>query len=311
MTERVLSWAPMLMFLLVLFATMVLAVFTVAGLLAYGILHPPRMTDGKALYLLKRLSPADLGIHYEELTFEVGTKPIRLKGWWMPAETASDRCVILVHGYADAKVGAIAWAGPFRDAGCNLLAIDLRAHGQSQGRISTGGWREHHDLRQVIDQLKIAFPLATRRLVLFGISAGALTCLAAAEGRDDLAGIILESPIESFATGMAEQLRLANQPAGALRLIALRFAELASRSRFTKFRASELIHAARCPVFAMVAEEDAFISAAERQSLSQSIAQHGGVWCNLPNAGHLMGYSQNPETYSNAIREFLSGRIFV
>ena len=42
-------------------------VFGMAGML----LKPPRMTDGKATWVLKRLSPGDLGLPFEELSFEV------------------------------------------------------------------------------------------------------------------------------------------------------------------------------------------------------------------------------------------------
>src|SRR4051812_12527129 len=57
---------------------------------AWSLLHPPRMTDGKALYLLRRLSPADVGLAFEDVTFTVRDRPtgrpLRIAGWWMPRE---------------------------------------------------------------------------------------------------------------------------------------------------------------------------------------------------------------------------------
>src|SRR3954469_8477340 len=97
-------------------------------LMAYGLVRPPRMTDSKALYLLGRGSPAELGLAFEDVAFDVREEPggrvVRIVGWWIPVRHpdaaaggngdggrgGAGRCVVLLHGYADARVGAIAWA---------------------------------------------------------------------------------------------------------------------------------------------------------------------------------------------------------
>ncbi len=84
------------------------------GAMAWSILTPPRMHAGKAIYHLRRLSPGDLGLGFEELSFTVRDarteKKLHIAAWWIPAAGASTRCAILIHGYGDAKVGSIAWA---------------------------------------------------------------------------------------------------------------------------------------------------------------------------------------------------------
>src|SRR5437762_3574893 len=74
-------------------------------LMARMLLRPRRMTDGRAAYLLKRLSPLDLGLEYEIVSFDVGER-VRIAGWWIPCQ-GSKNCAVLIHGFADAKVGAI------------------------------------------------------------------------------------------------------------------------------------------------------------------------------------------------------------
>src|SRR5262245_41285289 len=99
------------------FLMLAVLLLVVAGkvlLLAHAILRPPRITDGKAVYLLKRLSPADLGMHFQDVRFsvrdEATAKNLKLVGWWIPHPAGGAKTVVLLHGYADAKVGAIAWA---------------------------------------------------------------------------------------------------------------------------------------------------------------------------------------------------------
>ena len=89
----------------------------------------------------------------------------------------------------------------FRSLGFNVLAVDLRAHGDSQGAYSTGGYFEREDLAQVIDQFRALRPEESRQLVVLGASLGAAVVAAAAgerEGRDDLAAVILECPFADY-----------------------------------------------------------------------------------------------------------------
>src|SRR5262245_33990196 len=106
-------------------------------------LRPPRMTDGKAAWVLKRLSPGDLGMRFELAQFSVrderSRRRINIAGWWIGHPNAGGRCVVMIHGYADAKVGVLAWAPTWHALGYNICAIDLRAHGESGGTFTTGG----------------------------------------------------------------------------------------------------------------------------------------------------------------------------
>ena len=103
---------------IVMLAALLLLIAATLFLMAHAILRPPRMTDGKALYLLGRIGPDDLGIPFERLSFtirdELSGRPLKLAGWWMAHPAGGDRTVVLIHGYADAKVGTIAWAPTWR-----------------------------------------------------------------------------------------------------------------------------------------------------------------------------------------------------
>src|SRR5688500_6788905 len=165
--------------------------------MALMLLRPPRMTDGKAIFRLRRLSPGDLGLPFEDVTFTVRDergRPLKLAAWWIENTGARGRCAVLIHGYADAKVGGIAWAPMFHALRFNVLAIDLRAHGDSGGSYCTGAYFERDDVAQAIDQLRASRPDATRTLVLFGVSLGAAVAAAVAARRDDIDAVIMESP---------------------------------------------------------------------------------------------------------------------
>ncbi len=213
---------------------------TVSWLVALAMLRPPRMTSVKATFLLHRLSPDDLNLPYEAMDFTVRDAgsglPLRLAAWFIPAPRSDDRCAVLVHGYADAKVGAIAWAPLLHELGLNVLALDLRAHGESDGRYCTAGFFERHDLSQVLDQLRTLYPQASRRIVLMGISMGAAVVAAAAVMRRDLAGVILESPFTDHARAALVHARLQGLPGKAFLRLARLFARRISGADFDQVR---------------------------------------------------------------------------
>ena len=281
-----------------------LAALTIT-LIARMILRPPRMTDGKAMYLLHRLSPGDLGLNFENQNFTIrdaqNDKPLTIAGWWIPAHLQSGRCAVLLHGYADAKVGSIAWAPMLHDMEINVLAIDLRAHGESGGRYSTAGYWERHDLEQVIDQLKAMNPAQTEKLILFGASLGAAVAAAFAAGRDDLSAVVLDSPFTDYRRAVAAHVRLLGLPGGWLLGAALSLAEFLSGSKFDAVRPIDTIRQIRSPVLIVLGDQDELLD-------PQEVAALRGATANVAivnDVSHLMAMQADPAGYAERIRNFL------
>jgi pimeloyl-ACP methyl ester carboxylesterase len=286
----------------VLTATGLVGVFVLIVLTAISILRPPRMTDGKAVYRLGRLSPGDLGLPFEDVHFQI-TPRLRLAGWWIPAEGSKDTS-ILIHGYADAKVGSIAWAPLLHSIGLNVLAIDLRRHGESGGAFSTGGCRERADVSIVIDQLRSDRPHQTRRVILYGISLGAAVAAAVAADRTDIDAVVLESPFADFRTAVARHAELAGLPGGWILSASIRLAESIAGVRFADASPLKTIPRIRCQVLAIVGAEDALMTGADRERLGTAVdARPGHLWV-VPNAPHLLAMHTQPVEYASRIREF-------
>ncbi|HEV2295130.1 MAG TPA: alpha/beta hydrolase [Tepidisphaeraceae bacterium] len=307
-------WLTFLVLMLVMLA--VLWAGVVFGM-ARMLLKPPRMTDGKAVYVLKRLSPGDLGLPFEEVSFVVRDawdgEPLKIAGWWIPPRAASGKCAVLLHGYGDAKVGAIAWAPTFHALGYGVLAIDLRAHGESGGIYSTAGFWERHDVGEVINQFRASRPEETQSVILFGVSLGAAVAAATAAQRDDIDAVILDSPFADYQSAIAAHAEILGQPAGVLQTMGVRLAEWLSGANFDSVRPVDLIPKIPCPLLIVQPGNDPFVPPADAQPIEAAAASRPAqlqtVYWHVPNAPHVQALSADPAGYSQKLEEFLESPV--
>lgn len=88
---------------------------------------------------------------YQLLTF-ISKDKLSLEAYFSPS--LSDRpkgLVILLHGIRSQKEIFYEMSAVFAAAGYSSIALDLRAHGRSEGKYCTFGVREQEDVLQIID----------------------------------------------------------------------------------------------------------------------------------------------------------------
>jgi pimeloyl-ACP methyl ester carboxylesterase len=296
--------------LLVVLSVVALALYGLTVfMLARTLTRPRRLTPARALARVGRMSPSDLSLPFEECKFQVTDQrtgqPLRLAAWWMPLPT-SNACAILLHGYADAKIGSIAWAPLLQRLGYNVLAIDLRAHGESEGSDTTAGYFERHDTSQIIDQLKSQRPAQTESIILFGISMGAAVAAATANVRSDLAAIILDSPYARFRDAARLHADLTGLPGESFLALGWKLAKWRTGANLEEVDPACTIPTAKCPVLIIAATRDLLVSPEAQVCLQSSItgrADCSRIWA--MEADHVLGYSADPAEYESQMKRFL------
>lgn len=285
-----------------------LAVWAYARML----MSPPRMTDGKAAYRLRRVSPMDVGMAFEDFAVEVrgGKDGERLKiAAWMIAAEGSDRLAVLVHGYADAKVGALAWAPVFRELGYHVVLCDLRAHGESGGEMTTAGVREAEDLDQFLDAVRERYPGRCREVVLFGASLGAAAVAKVATRRGDVQAVVLDSPVPTFLDGALAHAELLALPGRVVVGPAVWLGERWAGVRFEEAAVTRTLGEMRCPAMVVAPGEDDFLTEESRGRLRAAFDEHerkypGAVWWE-PDVPHLLGVVYEGDAYRERLVGFL------
>ena len=105
---------------------------------------------------------------------------LRLVGEYF--DFGGENAALIIAGRTECLLYSYFFAEPFRSAGWNVLVIDNRAHGLSEGKISSLGYREYRDVLGWIRLLQ--GDLGNEKVFLHGICIGASTALFAAISDD-------------------------------------------------------------------------------------------------------------------------------
>jgi hypothetical protein len=145
-------------------------------------------------------TPASLGLAFDAVAFATtDTGEPRLKGWWIPAapDAQYSRLTLLyLHGQTGNLGNAVDELAALHSVGANILAFDYRGYGQSQFvRPSEARWREDADW--ALNYLTATRHVAAGSIIVDGRELGANLALEVAAAHPELAGVALESPLDS------------------------------------------------------------------------------------------------------------------
>jgi alpha-beta hydrolase superfamily lysophospholipase len=140
---------------------------------------------------------------------------MRLEGWYLSRAQDSivqDKgTVIMFHGHASSRSGIIKEAESFYLMGYNVLLIDFRAHGNSDGNTCTIGFTETKDVKAAYDYVVAK---NEKRIILWGISMGAATIMKTINDYPDVKPqkVILEMPFGSLQDAVKGRVRMMGLP---------------------------------------------------------------------------------------------------
>jgi uncharacterized protein len=154
------------------------------------------------------LSPADVGLDYESVTFQSAQDNIALAAWWIPAPQPRAN-LVFVHGHGSNRHSnyfrSLDFYRAMVDAQVSVLALDLRNHGES-GTDERGlqwGKAEAADVIAGINWLRQKSP--DLPLLAAGKSMGGATVINAAAQGARVDALILVDPLldtqSTFANG--------------------------------------------------------------------------------------------------------------
>lgn len=231
---------------------------------------------------------------------------LKLVGRFYRAENA-DKTVICVHGYCGTGLRDMSAIAPFfLQNGFNVLLVDNRAHGESEGNVIGYGVLDSLDVTVWINALKTAHPV--KSTFLYGISMGAATAMMTAQyvRRDEIAGIIADCGFTSIYEEFCYLYRtVAHVPpciiVPAIRRRAKKFAGYDIKTT----DAREILAKTDIPVMFIHGDADKFVPVAMTEQNCRACASEHSIF-EVSGAGHAECYFSRKPEYEKRVLAFVA-----
>ncbi|MBE6049144.1 MAG: alpha/beta hydrolase [Clostridium sp.] len=240
----------------------------------------------------------------EDLEIE-SKEGFKLKGHLIEPYKDSDKYIILVHGYSAHYSLHFPFVPVFINEGFNILLVEERAHGASEGNFATYGYKESEDLDLWINYLENRKG-QTLFLGLHGQSMGAATVLLCG-ARNKKVKFIIEDCGYSSAK---EQLKYEyNKVKGASFKLSYWFFWLMVKIRckfnFSKVNPLQEILKSDTPIFFVHGTKDIKVPYEMCIKMYEKRKNDKDKILIVPNAEHLTAYKEQQEEYTKILHEFI------
>ena len=152
-------------------------------------------------------TPADLGLAYEEVSFET-EDGIRLAGWLIAAGRETRAAVVLLHGFSWNRIPDLTEFVPWLQPEYHVLQFDFRGHGESGDAPITLGTAERRD---VVAAVRFMESRGYGPIALMGLSMGASAAIMAA-GDLPVAAVVADAPFAELHNPVENRMRELRYP---------------------------------------------------------------------------------------------------
>lgn len=280
--EHAFAWAGLLQLLAL---GLVIAILMAALYAGWMLTHPPRRTYASAVARARPGDPSELPAPRPFSTWQFEHDGAAFPIWDIPGDDPRGPVILMTHGWADSRLGALQRLGPVLPVASRILAWDLRGHGEATG-LCRLGTREVEDLVALIDHIRAGDP--ARPVVLFGWSLGAGVSIAAAarpEISPHITGVIAEAPYRLPWTPARRVMHARGLPYRANLPIAFFVLGLllGAGPRWRNFDRARHAARLRCPLLVLHGEHDAICPVEDGRAIAE--ARHGTLAV-IPHGGH-------------------------
>ncbi len=231
---------------------------------------------------------------------------LKLYGHYLKNGTSS-KTVILVHGYGGTYRETYNYARLFYKRGYNLLAVECRGHGKSEGDMVGMGWLDRLDILNWIEVLNKQNK--DIKIVLFGLSmGGAAVCMALGEKLpSNVVCAISDCAFDNVYRQFSFVLSTHSHMRG--KFLMNLFAGYVKRTKNFDMKAADGIKQlkkASIPIMFIHGENDTFVPTEMVYRLSEAVPEDRREVYIAKGAEHAMSYPTDPKTYEKRVDKFLS-----
>lgn len=247
---------------------------------AHAFVHPTRRPI--------TTTPADHNLSYESILLKT-EDGLEIDAWYIPSKNRA--AIILQHGYPNNRSSMLPHADLFAQHGYGLILADLRAHGTSEGEITSFGLYEVYDVEAAYQYLRTRPEIDPERIGSLGDSMGGAVVLLHAAQNSGIKAVVSDSTYASLQDVIASGVEnLAGLPAFPFAPIIQWFAEQKAGFTATSVAPVEYIHLiSPRPIYLLHGGADELIPVENSQRLYEASSDPRELWID-PHLGHGKGH---------------------
>lgn len=218
--------------------------------------------------------------------------------------------IIFFHGYRSCAVrdgnGLFLYS---KTLGYNILLVDQRVHGKSEGRSITFGIKERYDCFSWTEWAEQRFGMEVR-ILLAGLSMGAATVLMTADMGlpKSVKGILADCPYSSPKAVIRKVIRDMNFPVELTYGVAKCAAKWLGKFDLEETSAVEAVKESKLPILIIHGEDDRFVPCTMSCECLQACRKNVELVL-VEGAGHGMSHCVDSKKYENALLDFFQKTI--
>lgn len=228
---------------------------------------------------------------------------ITIDCWYSRPDTVAKGTVILFHGLSINKSFILSEAAAFRFQGYNVLMVDLRGHGNSDGNTTSIGFYETEEVKLAYDYIK---EKGEKNIFLWGMSLGAVVIIKAFSDYDlKPSGVILEMPIESLQSFLEGRSKLLGFPGEPFGFLVTAWVGIERGFNGLGFKMPKYVGKINCPVLLQAGTKDVYTSEKQTRNIFDNIAISSKRLVIYEDAGHQSFLGFDPFRWKEEVSKFM------
>ena len=230
---------------------------------------------------------------------------LKLKGYFHRVYKDSKKVVIMNHGYTANHYIDYQFTDIFFEEGYNVLLIDMRSHGESEGKVASYGYNESKDIGSWVRWIKDKIG-EDAYIGLHGQSMGAATVmLYGATHPNDIKFVIEDCGFTSAREAIKFQFRKVKIPFWPLYDLIRVKVKRKYKFDFNNISPEDAIVNSDIPVLFIHGDNDKVVPTWMGKALYNEKNGEMDRLYLVQGAGHMEAYSKDKEKYKQVVKEFL------
>lgn len=217
-----------------------------------------------------------------------------------------DKCAVILPGRSECLIYSYYFSSPYKESGCNVLCIDSRSTGLSDGNYNTLGTKESIDIINWIKHLENSFDI--HQFYLHSICVGTSGALIALNSKDcprAIKALVSDGCYTSFRETFKRHMIEDHRPLFPVLDLVMLHIKLNTGAKIIKDSPLRLVKKINIPVLFLFSKQDKFSIPQKSKILFDACASNNKklVWFDKGAHSHIR--VNNTEKYDSTIKKFV------